>query len=123
MLPTLNTFEMEMIAETCVFESVDDAKKAIKHLTTLQKRPVVIVNGSPQKYHIRCADFNCSFEISWNKREYGKAHVCKLVKGHECLSLLTGITAAVPWRHRHSQKHKSQQSFPFRTFLVLVARE
>jgi hypothetical protein len=41
--PNIKTFEVAiMITETPVFQSVDVAKKAIKHLTTVQKRPVVI---------------------------------------------------------------------------------
>jgi hypothetical protein len=36
MLPTGKTFEMVNTTETCVFESIDEAEKAMKHFTTLQ---------------------------------------------------------------------------------------
>jgi hypothetical protein len=35
-------FHGMIITETSVFQSVDDGYKAIKHLTTLQKRPMAI---------------------------------------------------------------------------------
>jgi hypothetical protein len=48
--------EMTDISETSIFDSINDAKAAITHLATLQKRPVVVVNSRPTQFHIKCKD-------------------------------------------------------------------
>ena len=87
---------MTDVTENSVFDSISDAKAAITHLATLQKRPVVVVNSRPTQFHIKCKDSSCSFEVSCFQRKDGKVYISKFVKDHECMSILTGVTAKVP---------------------------
>ena len=96
-----------MFTENSVFDSISDAKAAITHLATLQKRPVVVVNSRPTQFHIKCKDSSCSFEVICFQRKDGKVYISKFVKDHECMSLLTGVTAKVAVSYVANRLHKS----------------
>jgi hypothetical protein len=95
------------MTETSVFDSINDAKAAITHFAILEKRPVVIVNSRRTRFHIKCKDSSCSFEVSCFKRQHGNVHISKFVKYHECMSLLTGVSATIPMSYVANRLNKS----------------
>jgi hypothetical protein len=86
--------EMTDISETSIFDSINDAKAAVTHLATLQKRPVVVVNSRPTQFRIKCKDSSCSFEVSCFQRKDGKMHISKFVKDLEQQQFLCRMSLA-----------------------------
>jgi hypothetical protein len=87
---------MMNINANSTFDSMEDARNAIKRFYTVQKAAVKVLNNRPTNFHVKCRNEDCSFEISCNKRSNGLVHICRFSDEHTCMSEITGERGRVP---------------------------
>lgn len=84
------------LSSDSVFESMQEAKLALKYFCTTKRAPCTVKESRPKRFHMVCQDENCHFEVACNARTNGRVYITRFKDTHSCSAGLEGKVQKIP---------------------------